>query len=151
MLDVIDQKTQRVFPDKWISPKDWLNGFKYRKDLFMTQIAMPALGDLVARAARIQTGINQAEIVCALERFRIATGQYPAALSELSPTYMAQIPYDIVNGEPLRFGRSGESFFLYSIGWDLKDSGGIVITNSEPKLSQDVGKGDWPWVSSTTH
>lgn len=114
----------------------------------MAQIAIPALLGQIERMARLQSALDQAAIACALERYRLASGAYPATLTELCPNFMAQIPHDIVNGQSLRYARQGEGFRLYSVGWDLKDEGGRLVWNTDSKPSLDPAKGDWPWIGA---
>lgn len=91
-----------------------------------------------------QTQINEAEIACALERYRFKTGQYPEALGALAPQFIGKLPHDIVGGEPLHYSRTGDgSFRLYSVGWNEKDDGGA---NGMVKPGAgDYAKGDWVW------
>jgi len=88
--------------------------------------------------AQAQTAVNQALVVCALERCRLALREYPAALRDLVPQFIRTIPSDPVNGEPLKYRLEAPGrFVLYSIGWDEKDDNGAPL-NAE-------GKGDWVW------
>lgn len=114
----------------------------------MAQIALPALMGQIERMARLQSALDQAAIACALERHRLARGAYPSMLAELHPTFLAQIPHDIVNGQPLRYARQGEGFRLYSVGWDLRDEGGRLVWNTDSKPFLDPAKGDWPWIGA---
>ena len=41
---------------------------------------------------------NEAQIVCALERYRLAHGEYPGTLDALSPQFIEKIPHDIIGG-----------------------------------------------------
>jgi len=147
-LDVIRPQSHRVFPEKQVDPYTWLKDRRLRKDLVMAQTALPALMGQIERMARLQSALDQAVIACALERYRLTRGAYPTTLAELSPTFMAQIPHDIVNGQSLRYARQGEGFRLYSVGWDLKDAGGRVARSSDPKPILELAKGDWPWPSA---
>jgi hypothetical protein len=89
-------------------------------------------------AALAQTSVNQALLVCALERFRLARGQYPAALRELAPDFLTLPPLDPVTGEPLKYRPDATGgFLLYSVGWDEKDDNGTPL--------DAAGKGDWVW------
>jgi hypothetical protein len=75
--------------------------------------------------ARNQTLVHEALIACALERYRLAHNSYPETLDALVPQFLAQIPPDIIGGQPLHYRRTNEGkFLLYSIGWNEKDDGG---------------------------
>ncbi len=95
-------------------------------------------GAALQATARTQCAVNQALLVCALERCRLARGEYPAALGELMPQFIAVLPLDPVNGEAFKYRSNGPGrFVLYSIGWDEKDDHGAP--------SDAEGKGDWVW------
>lgn len=90
--------------------------------------------------ALAQTAVNQALVVCALERCRLARGAYPATLHDLVPEFLTVLPPDPVNvkGGPLQCRLTGPGRFrLYSIGWDEKDDNGAPL--------DAAGKGDWVW------
>ena len=96
---------------------------------------------------RTQTLFNEAQIACALERYRLAHGEYPEALDTLVPQFMEKLPRDIINGEPLNYRRTeDESFVLYSVGWNETDDGGkIVLANGDLR---NLTLGDWVWRNS---
>jgi hypothetical protein len=95
--------------------------------------------------ANNQTLINEAQVVCALERYHLAHGEYPETLDPLAPRFIEQLPHDIIGGEPLRYQRTdGGKFLLYSVGWNERDDGGIVDTKSH--AGHDSREyGDWVW------
>jgi hypothetical protein len=77
--------------------------------------------------AKNQTLVNQALIACALERCRLAEGRYPETLDQLVPRFAAQLPHDIIGGQPFHYKRDGDSRFrLYSVGWNEADDGGAA-------------------------
>ena len=99
----------------------------------LARMSFPAVGKAVTKFALIQSQVDLARTACALERFRLAHGNYPERLAELVPTYLDKVPLDIVNGEPLHYRRTDNGkFVLYSIGLDGKDDGGDL-------------KKDWAW------
>jgi hypothetical protein len=59
-------------------------------------------------AARTQTWLDHARIVCALERYRLRTGQYPGSLEKLAPEFIGALPKDIITGKPLIYSRKEE-------------------------------------------
>jgi hypothetical protein len=93
---------------------------------------------------RMQTLINEGQIACALERYRLAHGEYPETLDALAPGFIPQLPRDIVNGEPLKYRRADNGkFLLYSVGWNETDDGGKDVSNvSRPET---LKSGDWVW------
>ena len=88
--------------------------------------------------ARNQTKANQGQVVCALERDRLAHGEDPAALENLMPQFIDKIPPDLIGGQPPHYHRAKDGkFLLYSIGWSEKDHGGQSGANGQ--------EGDWVW------
>lgn len=97
------------------------------------------------RFALIQAQLDLARVACALERHRLAHGQYPETLDDLTPQLIEKLPHDLINGEPLRYQRPGEGrFVLYSVGWNEKDDGGIVSLRAD-NGRVDINQGDWVW------
>jgi hypothetical protein len=94
--------------------------------------------------AHNQTLVNEAQIVCALERYRLARGEYPGTLDALSPQFIEKLPHDIIGGAPLIYHPTADGkFLLYSVGWNETDDGG----QQSPPLGANVDftKGDWVW------
>ena len=94
--------------------------------------------------AYCQTQVDQAAIACALERYRLAHGQFPETLDALAPQFMAKLPHDIINGQPLRYRRTADGqFALYSVGWNQKDDHGTLVLDQDGRVDQE--QGDWVW------
>jgi len=84
------------------------------------------------------------QVACALERHRLAHGEYPENLAPLVPAYLPTLPPDVVDGQPLHYRRLPDGrFLLYSIGWNGKDDGGAVVLRDNRYL--DPKQGDWVW------
>lgn len=113
---------------------------------FLVAIMTPNFSRATQRMAYNQNQANMAIIACALERYHLANNQYPESLAALSPQFIDKLPHDIINGGDLKYHRSGDSFVLYSIGWNEKDDGGTPAPtrNGQP----DLENGDWVWPNS---
>jgi hypothetical protein len=86
-------------------------------------------------AAYAQAGIEAGLLACALERCRLAKGEFPESLEALVPQLVEKLPHDIINGQPLKYHRTDAGqFVLYSVGRNETDDGGTA-----PK--------DWVWHS----
>lgn len=112
---------------------------------FFSTLLVPSLAGVVRKTAYGQAAADLAAIACALERWRLAHGQFPETLDSLAPGLMAQLPHDIINGRPLKYHRTKEGrFVLYSVGWNETDDGGSfgLARNGEPA---DPWTGDWVW------
>jgi hypothetical protein len=110
----------------------------------LARIAVPNFPRAMQTAAQNQTLVNQALIVCGLERYRLAHSDYPETLDALVPQFVEKLPHDIIGGQPLHYRRTADGkFLLYSVGWNETDDGGQP---SQIKNGQmDFTKGDWVW------
>jgi hypothetical protein len=113
---------------------------------FLAALLLPALEKSSFRFAQGQTAIDQAAIACALERYRLAKGEYPETPQQLTPQFLREIPRDVITGEPLHYQRTETNkFLLYSVAWDRKDDRGVPAKSNVPK-----GGGDWVWAPAPT-
>ncbi len=91
-----------------------------------------------------QAYADLARVACALERYRLANGRFPDMLDALAPKFIAKLPHDVINGQPLKYRRTDEGqFVLYSVGSNETDDGGAVSLNKEGKPNWH--EGDWVW------
>jgi tetratricopeptide (TPR) repeat protein len=110
----------------------------------LERMLFPALGAATKKFAWGQESVNLARVACALERYRLAHGEYPKSLDPLAPQFIAKLPHDIINGQPLNYRREvNGQFILYSIGWNEKDDDGEVGLNKDGGIDRDTG--DWVW------
>ena len=113
--------------------------------LFFSRLVLPAGSSAARKAAFAQTAVNCAILACALERYRRQYGELPELLSTLQPQFIQQVPHDLINGEPLRYHRTGPGeYVLYSVGWNERDDGGVVGTAKEGD-PHSLSQGDWVW------
>jgi hypothetical protein len=111
------------------------------KHRVLAALLLPALGHVARRPATAQTSADQAAIACALERYRLANGQYPEKLDALVPKFMSQLPVDVITAEPYKYRRTDDGkFVLYSVGWNETDDGGTPGNELH-----DPKQGDWVW------
>lgn len=97
-----------------------------------------------AKFPAAQSSVDLARTAIALERYRLANGNYPDSLAALMPRFMDKVPHDIIGGQPLHYRRTEDGqFILYSIGWNGTDDGGISGMTSFHH--SDFRKGDWVW------
>jgi hypothetical protein len=106
-----------------------------------------AFGWAAERFVQTQSSTDLARVACALERYRLAHNEYPENLDALTPQFIAAIPLDVINGQPLHYRRSADgNFVLYSVGWNEKDDGGTPVVNEGGYDDfRDFRKGDWVW------
>jgi hypothetical protein len=112
---------------------------------------LPGLGNVATKFAYAQSSVDLARTAVALERYRLAHGEYPESLDALAPKFIAQVPHDVIGGGPLKYRRASDGqFVLYSVGWNERDDGGVVVTkavgmNSDRTPILDISQGDWVW------
>jgi hypothetical protein len=85
---------------------------------------------------RVQSDL--ARTALAIERFRLPTDELPAHLEELVPRYLAQVPLDPFDGQPVRYRRRPAGYLLYSVGADGQDNDGREqdeVKSGEPRDS----------------
>jgi hypothetical protein len=112
----------------------------------LERMLIPALGGAVRKFAYAQASVNLARTAIALERYRLAHGEYPATLDALAPQFIAQVPHDVIGGEPLKYRREANGqFILYSVGWNEADGGGEVAFKKGSSPDVDINEGDWVW------
>jgi hypothetical protein len=111
---------------------------------FFEKMLFPFFGHAVQKFAYAQSAVDLARVAVALERYRLAHGDYPESLDALTPQFMKEIPHDIIGGQPLHYRRTAEGqFVLYSVGWNETDDGGVVALAKDGAV--DTSKGDWVW------
>ena len=109
------------------------------------KMLLPGLGNVVKKFGKAQVGVDEAVIACALERYRIATGNFPDTTEMLAPRFLARLPNDALTGTPYKYRRETSGFVLYSVGWNERDDNGVA-----GKTFFDEDEGDWVWQSLGT-
>ena len=109
----------------------------------LERLMLPALG-AVRKFACGQESVDLARVAIALERYRQAHGDYPESLDVLAPQFIAKLPHDVINGQPLHYRHTSDGqFVLYSVGWNETDDGGEVGLRKDGSVN--IEKGDWVW------
>ena len=120
--------------------------FHYRSPYyFYFPMIFPDFGKTARTFAFRQASVDMARTACALERYRLANGVYPEALNALAPQFIEKLPHDVINGQPLHYRRMDDGkFLLYSVGWNEKDDGGVVVLSTGGRVVE-TANGDWVW------
>jgi hypothetical protein len=150
-LDAIDLKNETFMPGEVDDDGRELENMRNHPSpyTFLACIAVPNTAKAWRTTAYYQTMVNEAQIACALERYRLAHGEYPETLDALVPQYIQIIPHDLIGGQPLHYRRTNDGkFLLYSIGRNETDDGGQPSPNDE-NGRMDYTKGDWVWPVTT--
>jgi hypothetical protein len=104
----------------------------------------------VLKALRAQTEEGIVRTAIALERYRLAHHAYPAALRDLVPALLHEIPMDGMDGHDLRYRLNPDgTYLLYSVGEDGVDNGGDPTPPAEKRPGLFNGR-DWVWPRAGT-
>jgi hypothetical protein len=100
------------------------------------------LMDMMARNEVDFFAINDAQLRCtvvalAAEQFRRRESRWPASLDELVPQFLAAVPHDPYDQQPLKLARLADGIVVYSVGRNRNDDGG------ELRGGADVGVRLW--------
>lgn len=155
MDGAFDGAQSRVFPQRIKSHSAALdrafaghNPFTtiFTRHQLLAVIMTPALAKIPMKGALAQVTADQAVLACALERYRLAHGQFPDKLEALTPDLIAKLPQDVITGAQYKYrlpASLSSPFVLYSIGWNEKDDGGQVVLKGQV---MDPNQGDWLWT-----
>lgn len=116
---------------------EWMRG---RAPYALIWSTMPAFSSAFRRLDETRLARDAAILAIALERFRRATDEYPAALQELRPEFLQSIPIDQYDGRPLKFVVREGRPHIYSSGLNRRDDGGrfVVYDRLNPNQPSDV-------------
>jgi hypothetical protein len=103
---------------EFFSSDSWLRYGFYMMTPSITHIAKINL--------RVIAGIQSAETILAIERYRLKYGSLPASLEALVPEFLETVYLDPFDGKPLRYVlRDTGGYTVYCIGEDGIDNGGL--------------------------
>lgn len=108
---------------------------------------MPSMMMFFQKGVRAQSTVDLALVAMALERYHQMKQDYPETLDVLVPDYAPSLPLDILSHAQLKYERqSKDAFRLWSVGWNLKDDGGVIVRqNKRPDAGIKIDEGDWTW------
>mgnify|MGYP006288089167 FL=1 len=85
----------------------------------MTWSALEAYHD---DKCELELQVSATRVLMALKAYKAENDALPESLGDLVPEYIAEVPQDPYDGQPLRYSREKE--IIYSVGEDLEDGGG---------------------------
>lgn len=71
-----------------------------------------------------------------MNRFKLENRDWPSTADQLVPGYIKTMPADPLTGDPLRFAIVDGQLKVYSVGNNLSDEGGQVMT--EPGSEEPI-------------
>jgi hypothetical protein len=94
--------------------------------LILVSAAVPSLSAWLTQGLPGLDSVRVAQAALAVERYRATNGgRLPAVLGDLCPNYLAAVPIDPHDEQPLRYVTRGQGYVVYSVGRDGKDDGGV--------------------------
>jgi hypothetical protein len=146
-LPIVDEDAEIISPARVRAAADALgHAVKHQtpENVFET-LFVPGLGSSSEKIAHAQSSVNLARTAVALERYRLAQGGFPESLDAIAAQFPNGIPHDIIGGQPLHYRRTDDGqFVLYSVGWNEKDDGGVVVLDKKYGTVHQ-NEGDWVW------
>lgn len=97
---------------------------KMATHLFADTLLFTGYARIGGNEDKANTAHNIEVLAVALAIFHKDTGRWPAALEELSPRYVKEIPMDPFSFKPLIYRTTEDGYVLYSVGADATDNGG---------------------------
>lgn len=115
-------------------------------DLALAKRALLIFTYYPPKFAFIQSMVDLATVDIALERYRLAHGNYPHTLIDLCPIFLNadKIPREIMTGNSLHYQLISHNHFkLFSAGWNETDNEAEVMYSSANNV--DHKQGNWVW------
>jgi hypothetical protein len=109
----------------------------------ITRLMFPALNKFSEACRRKHAHVRCLAVALAAERYRRKHGDWPETLDRLTPDFLAEVPLDPYDGEPLRYRRLADGVVVYSVGRDEVDNGGTIDRVNTIRLGTDVGYRLW--------
>jgi len=88
------------------------------------QVLSPNRDSILERKCRTEFSVGATRVLAAINAYRQEEGKLPGDLQALVPEFLPSIPIDPYDGKPFRY--SASKGIIYSVGKDLKDSGGSL-------------------------
>jgi hypothetical protein len=113
---------------------------------FLLRLLHPFALNVGLRHHRGKATLRASAAALAAERYRQATGRWPETLAALVPEYLARVPADPRDGQPLRLRRFDGGIVIYSVGADDSDDGGAIDWNASGVMTPKSAQKPLDWV-----
>lgn len=98
----------------------------------------PAMEKMVLSWFKYQHTMGSFSLMIAIEAYRAEFGQLPATLDDLHPSYLPEIPQDLMDpGNPIKYLVEGGRYVLYSNGSDGDDDQARLPPRSTDPYTRD--------------
>lgn len=110
-----------------------------------------ALAAAAKHALHAETEVALTICAIALKRFQLRHGNSPSSLQALTPEFLESVPTDPMDGQPLKYRRSGASFVLWSAGNNQRDDGGDASLQRQTSFTSTLwSRRDVVWPEPAT-
>jgi hypothetical protein len=96
-----------------------------KKGAVLTGMLVSGLAKSTQKDAELRASVDLLRIAIAVERYRDAKGGVPDHLQDMIPDFLAAIPIDPFDGQPMRYRKLEKGYLVYSVGNDGKDNAGV--------------------------
>ena len=87
-------------------------------------LLLPSVTQVHVAEGRVLQRMRNLELALAMAAWRSEHDSYPETLDKLAPQYIAEVPKDLFNGQPLKYERKAEGYRFYSVGNNTQDDEG---------------------------
>jgi hypothetical protein len=84
----------------------------------------PSIGPTIETAFRADAQRRLAQAALAMHRYFTMHGKFPDQTDALSPEFIALVPRDPYNDQPIQLKKTANGWILYSVGPNMTDEGG---------------------------
>ena len=143
-------KSRNSKPNGWKDFDNFLEQNPTKHLLLCTLV--PPIQQIRAAFDEVDARKNGLLTALVMYRYHSRNKRWPKSNEDLVPEFLAEIPVDILTGKPLHFKIVDNRPFVYSVGMDYDDDGGVdavdhnkPITRSyiRPGFKSDTFEGDW--------
>jgi hypothetical protein len=113
------------------------------REALLTGLLKPAMSKLGASSRRKHAYVRCAVVAVAAERCRRDHGAWAGTIDQLCPKYLATVPRDPFDGQPLRYRRLEDGVMIYSVGQDGVDDGGNLDREHPTQPGVDIAFRLW--------
>jgi len=150
-----ENKLQKVFITTNNDETVWFGDPKEMDMHLMLSDSLRGLSAVFGKVMRVETAKQVVTTAIGLKRYQLKHGNYPNDLNLLVPEFVAKVPLDPVDGQPLRYRLNADgTFLLYSVGENGLDDGGNPAfpkyVQSSNYYWQNPEALDWVWPQPAT-
>lgn len=100
----------------------------------LISLLLPSVTQIYRVEGQAIQRMHHLELAFALAVWRNEHDSCPGSLAMLAPKYIAEIPIDLFNGQPLKYDRVGDGYRFYSVGRNEKDDEGRTFDEGADDL-----------------